>query len=156
MDEMNLINGTSKMLSVLDPALHPSAEAAASILIERFNLYTSSQYGQALLTSQDKANRLLSLLPPDLHVARDELAGHWSYSEDFIGNESEDSRRQKVSEEAGLNQRPHGVDLSVKRWNTLKTFLAKTNRQTVTKTIALNYLYPRLDVNVTTGGPKHI
>ncbi|CAH8595939.1 unnamed protein product [Schistosoma rodhaini] len=42
-------------------------------------------------------------------------------------------------------------EVSTKRWNTLRKFLKENGRANVLKEIVLNFTYPRLDVNVSTG-----
>ena len=110
------------MLSELK--LHPSIETAAELLIPRFTKYCISQ---DLLSHKfpDRVRWVLKYLPPDLAKQRAALTEQWTSDK--------------------------GNDTTAKRWNTLKCFLQDENHNNVVKDIVLNAIYPRLDINVTTG-----
>ncbi|XP_018652134.1 hypothetical protein Smp_160190 [Schistosoma mansoni] len=84
--------------------------------------------GQNLFGNKKRLDKLLSFLPVELKDLRERLSDEWSV--DVQDNKEE---------------------VSTKRWNTLRKFLKENGRANVLKEIVLNFTYPRLDVNVSTG-----
>ncbi|CAL8080231.1 unnamed protein product [Calicophoron daubneyi] len=113
----------------VEPMFHPCVDAASNILLPRFGTYCSTLDGQDLFGVPDRLEKLLSFLPSDLDNIRGSLAQDW------LENPSKDD----------------GGEVSVRRWNTLRTFLSEGGRTNVARELVLNYTYPRLDVNVSTG-----
>ncbi|CDS35904.1 DNA primase small subunit [Echinococcus multilocularis] len=119
-----------ELSSRFEPMLHPSIEAAAEQLNSHFLKYCVSQ---DILSSYypDRVRWVLQHLPSDLDNQRDKLLEQWTSS--------------KTS----------STDSTLKRWNTLKCFLQAEGRNNIIKNIILDTVYPRLDINVTTG-PSHL
>ncbi|VDP99984.1 unnamed protein product [Trichobilharzia regenti] len=84
--------------------------------------------GQNLFGNQKRLDKLLSFLPAELKDLRERLSSEWS--SDTLDNKEE---------------------VSSKRWNTLRKFLKENGRTNISKELVLNYTYPRLDANVSTG-----
>ncbi|KAH8871108.1 DNA primase small subunit [Schistosoma japonicum] len=112
----------------IDPLFHPCVDAACNILIPRFTNYCSTVNGQNLFGNRRRLDKLLSFLPDELKDLRERLSGEWS-------TDVQDSKEE----------------VSTKRWNTLKRFFQENGRTNILKEIVLNYTYPRLDANVSTG-----
>ncbi|CAH8555391.1 unnamed protein product [Schistosoma mattheei] len=112
----------------IEPIFHPCVDAACDILMPRFTTYCSTTNGQNLFGNKKRLDKLLSFLPVELKDLRERLSDEWST----------DTQENKE-------------EVSTKRWNTLRKFLKENGRANVLKEIVLNFTYPRLDVNVSTG-----
>uniref|UniRef100_A0AA85IQT4 DNA primase n=1 Tax=Trichobilharzia regenti TaxID=157069 RepID=A0AA85IQT4_TRIRE len=112
----------------IEPLFHPCVDAACNILMPRFTSYCSTVNGQNLFGNQKRLDKLLSFLPAELKDLRERLSSEWS--SDTLDNKEE---------------------VSSKRWNTLRKFLKENGRTNISKELVLNYTYPRLDANVSTG-----
>ncbi|CAH8579947.1 unnamed protein product [Schistosoma curassoni] len=112
----------------IEPIFHPCVDAACDILMPRFTTYCSTTNGQNLFGNKKRLDKLLSFLPVELKDLRERLLDEWST----------DTQENKE-------------EVSTKRWNTLRKFLKENGRANVLKEIVLNFTYPRLDVNVSTG-----
>ncbi|KAF7261272.1 hypothetical protein EG68_01406 [Paragonimus skrjabini miyazakii] len=117
----------SRSMGTSESLFHPSVDAACDILIPRFGTYCSSTHGQDLFGIPDRLRKILSYLPDELADTRDRLMQDW------------------------LTAPPADVeDTSLRRWNTLRTFLNENGRNNALKELVLQYTYPRLDANVST------
>ncbi|CAH8527992.1 unnamed protein product [Dicrocoelium dendriticum] len=117
-----------KNSGTLESTFHPCVDAACDLLLPRFSAYCSTKSGQDLLGVPTRLQKVLDCLPDDLADVRDRL------SEDWLNHPS-----------------TSGDEVSVRRWNTLRTFLKERGRSNVIKELVLQYTYPRLDANVSTG-----
>ncbi|THD23025.1 DNA primase [Fasciola hepatica] len=93
----------------------------------RFANYCSTKQGQDLFGVPARLDKILSNLPEELGLIRESVASDW------LSNPSDGT-----------------VEVSIRRWNTLRAFLTERGRMNVLKQLVLTYTYPRLDVNVST------